>query len=619
MAEYRRENDDQKALEAAEAALQDPALSVEATCALAAIYYRAGALGYAIKMLASLMESTTYPNDIPEVLAVLYAQAGCLSDALYLAKLATTEKPAHDVLDYFGPSFPKFADAFAQVSAKPLMASGMSEMNAGNLDRAKFLVQQHLIILPNDVEALDAYARILTQLGEITDAIGILRSVSTLAGPSATLLSRMGHCLIQVGDFQEGLACHHEAVARAPTSAPILGAAMADMRFFDRPEAAATGIPDTWATQLASAAPKTVRTAPKYAGASPVRICYLCSSLDSDELRGMVGAIARSHDRSRVTVVGFGKGEAEGQNNQWSRGAFDLWRDVSSLDVTTMGALIRGEGIHVVIDADGLLAPARSSLFQRNTAPLQVSWLHAPVTGRAPGNYVSFSPGSGDMGEGRLALAGGRYCLSGSTGAAPVASPAPMESGETITFGVELSRAELNPRLAMAWGRILQAVPGSVLLFRDTGMFGDQASIDRIVSLFGNAGVSHRIDVVKGGDRAEFAANIDIALLPFPSANILAYGEILCGGAPVVALSSSGSGADMGAFLTQAGLGDALVAADVAAYVAAASALAGDKAGLVALRRGLPERLASVPSFSAKGFARMVEDAVIGALGQLQA
>lgn len=614
---YLLANDDQNGLELAEAEMQNPELAVEATCALAAIYYRAGALGYAIKLLSTVVDQGDYPGDVPEVLAVLYCRVGCLSDALYHAKLSTTEVAPAGITVYFGSDFPLFPDAFANIGSKPLLASCKALLAAGSLDRAQFLIEQHLCILPNDVEALDCYAQIQIRQGNIGNAIGMLRSVATLAGPSATLLSRMAHCLILTGQFQEGLACHHEAVARAPTALPILGAAVSDLQYFDVAEAASTGIPQSWITQLAASGPKTVRPPPKYTGASPLRICYLCSSLDSEELRSMVGAIAKSHDRSRFTVLGFGTGDSDSPQNGWTRGAFQLWRDVSSLDVTTMGALLRGEGVHVVIDADGLRVPARSGLFQRNAAPLQVSWLHGSVSGRVPGNYLSCVPHVAEVGQ--MELQTGRYCLSDPAGSPPVATPAPAEAGGNITFGAELSMAELSPRLAMVWGRILQAVPGSVLLFRDSGMLSEPDAVERLLGIFGNAGVAHRIDVIKDVSRADFAACIDVALMPFPSANVLAYGEFLRNGAPVVAATHCDGGADMGAFLTAAGLGDALVSADVNGYVARATALAGNVAGLSQLRRSLPASLSSVPSFSAKGFAQMIEAAIAAELEKIQA
>jgi predicted O-linked N-acetylglucosamine transferase (SPINDLY family) len=230
-----------------------------------------------------------------------------------------------------------------------------------------------------------------------------------------------------------------------------------------------------------------------------------------------------------------------------------------------------------------------------------------------PGNYLLAVPGA-EAGEGELALVAGRYCLGDVLGRAPTASTSPAEAAGTVTFGAELVRAELNPRLAMVWGRILQAVPNSVLLLRDSGMFEDPGNVDALVSLFGNAGVAHRIDVVRQAERDEFAASVDVALMPFPAANIPAYAEFLSLGVPVVADRSSHSGADMAAFLTAAGLGEQLVGDDIDAYVAAAIALASDIPALTALRSRMPGAISSVPAYSPKGFARMIEDAVIAAL-----
>jgi len=605
---------DKDALAQAEELLGDAELSVVATTVLAALYYRAGALGYATKFLLEVANQPDSPPDVAEALGVLYCLVGNLPEGLYYAKLSTTMGAERDMLPLFGPTFPTFADAMANIRAKPLLATGKTLLVAGDITQALFMIEQHLCVFANDVEALDTYAQILIRQGKILDAIGMLRSIATLAGPSATLLNRLGQCLIQQGQTAEGLACHQEAIARAPNSVAVTGAAMADLVTLEPAAALATGLPQAWIAALTAQAPKTVRPAPKFTNPSPLRIGYVCSGLSDSATETMVAAIARAHDRGRVSVVGFGAGDLDNPANDWVRGAFEQWRNVAALDVATLGALARGEGIHVLVDADGILTPAKCGLFQRNCAPLQVSWLHAPAMIRLPGNFLACVPGAGAAEPGSLGLASGRYLLADGVAAAAIPSPA-TQSGE-ITFGAEVTRAELNPRLVMTWGRILQAVPKSMLLLRDTGLFGNQDAIDYVVNLFGNAGVAHRIDVVKGGSRADFAAGIDVALLPFPAANVLGYGEMLAAGLPVVADAGAAGGADVAAALSQAGLGAELVAEGVEQYVAKAVMLASDMAALDALRGRMLPALAATPAFSAKAFATMLEDAFLAALNQ---
>jgi len=606
---------DKEALLLAEEMLVDHELSALATTALAALYFRAGALGYAARFLLQVIDHEGAPPDVTEALAVVYCQAGNLSDGLYYGKLATTLSSQRHLLPLFGPTFPSFADAMASIRSKPLLAMGRTKLVANDLEQAKFLVEQHLCIFPNDVEALDVYAQIQIREGKLAEAIGMLRSIATLAGPSATLLNRLGNCLVREGHVQEGLACHHEAIARAPGSAVVLGSAVADLAYLDTAAALATGIPQAWIETLNAQAPKTVRPAPNFTGQSPLRIGYICAGLGEDETRAMLAAVARGHDRSRVSVIGFGAGEVDSSFNEWVRGAFEQWRNVSSLDVATLGALVRGEGIHVLVDADGILTPNKCSVFQRNCAPLQVSWLNAPAMIRLPGRFLACVPGEGGEPGQSLGLAAGRYLLA--DGVRPAVSSPAAQSGR-ITFGAELSRPEFNPRLAMAWARILQAVPNSMLLLRDTGLLQGEEAIGHVVNLLGNGGVAHRIDVIKGGDRAEFAAGLDIGLLPFPSAQVLAYGELLANGVPVVTNRSAAGGADIGAALIAAGLGEELVADGIDEYVAKAVALASHAGALDGLRGRMAPALAASPAFSAKAFAAMLEEAFLGALTQQQ-
>lgn len=599
-------------------ALNVPELQTLAYSILAIINYQIGAIGNAIKLLESVEQRPDVSSDLGEILAVLHCQAGNMSEALYYAKLSATTPRDQKLLPLLGEDFPSFATAFASIRNKPLVGLAKMVLSDGSFDKALHLLEQHLSLQPWDVEALDLYAATLVQAGRLQDAIGILRSVMTIAGPAATILSRLGQCLTITGSIAEAQGCHMAAIARAPTALPILCEAAADLRYVEGPSAQAADMVERLAAQIRAKAPKTIRPTPKITDKTRIRIGYLCSNvLPADQL-AMIAAIARSHDRSRFSVVGFGRGEPEHGGNAWMRSVFDSWRDIGNLDEATLAALIRGEGISILVEADGLKTSGRLGLFQRNAAPLQISWLNGPTLGALPGTYLKAVAGSAGQ-AGELALPMGRYCYARPNEALRPVGDKVLAPDQAFTFGATLETPELSPHLALTWARILHAVPNSVLVIHSNSLFANSTSIDRMINLFGNGGVAHRIESVQTQDMTEFGAMVDVALMPFPASNALTYGHLLQLGVPVVIPTAAHEGSDLAAALAATPFGRDLTAANTESYVAAAQRWAMDADKRSAFRTQAPALLAQAPAFALKGFMAEWEGSLLAALDRLDA
>lgn len=548
------------AMALAEAGIGDPATQTVATQALAAIAFRSRQLANSIQLLELVLDHAAEASDVPELLAVLNCLSGRLSEALFYAKLSTTMAPEGRLRALFGPSLPTFTDAFRAISQKPLMRQAQTMAERGAPRDAIGRIEQHLELFPVDVPALDFYADLLLETGQVRKAMGILRTVLTLAGPSATLLSRMGGCLTAVGDLENALACHREAVARAPKSVALHAAMLRDWAFHPH-----TGGPDhkaaveAWQQAMQAAMPKTVRKSPAALVKDRITIGYLCASALDADTKAMVRRIVLAHDRTKVKVVGFGRGSLDSPANMAFRGAFDLWRDISTIDELTLSALIRGEGTDVVINVDGLLNPNHFGVFARNCAPLQISWLNLPDGIEIPGAHVSLADAG--LPTGPLLLA--------ASGATPRAETSEQEGP---AFGVDCSLAELNGEVARVWSAILHAIPNATLTLMDRGL-SDPESVERLIQRFGNFGVAHRIDVSSAGDPTSFFSAVDVALAPFPAIRPTGYGMALSMGVPVLAMETGAARLLCGS-LAAAGMASFMVAGNAAEYVAKAVHLA---------------------------------------------
>lgn len=592
-----------QAMEMAEAALADGAARTDAIYVLAAVAFRSQRLATAIRLLESVLDEAARCSDVPELLAILNSMAGVSATALYYAKLTTIIAAEGRLLPLFGSGLPSLSDAFAAVPTKPLLALGRAQMAEGAMDEALAQLEQHLELFPNDVEALDVYSDALVTVGRPHEAVGVLRSVLTLGGPSATLYCRLGVCLTEVGAHDQARASHAEALARAPKALPLLTQILLDLdRHGDAAQALRASVADAYAAAIAATAPKTVRKAPPVAEKEKICIGYLCRSVSGAQ-RAMVARIAQAHDRATVTTVGFGNGDLANQSNTALRGAFDRWVDVAPLDELTLSVIVRGEGVDVLIDADGLLTFTRPHLFARNAAPLQLNWLNMPAGMISAGAHGSLAEASVPMGSLLLPRA--------------QASTVVRDPG-AIAFAADVTMTQLTPDVARAWSAILHAQPKATMALFDRDLHAPENTA-RLIDLFGNFGVAHRIDVVANPSVEQFFAECDIALAPFPAPDVESYGLALSLGLPVIALDA-GPGRLLANALRHSGLAASrMVAADIADYVAKACAWAGDGAGLQAARQEAPAIAAASPAFDAGAFAAGLERHVRERLARMRA
>ncbi len=197
--------------------------------------------------------------------------------------------------------------------------------------------------------------------------------------------------------------------------------------------------------------------------------------------------------------------------------------------------------------------------------------------------------------------------------APPICPPPSLASG-MVTFGVFNRLAKITPAALDAWGRIMAAVPGSMLLMAGLGYL-EPETCQRIATAMAAHGVHpSRIRFEREKRHPDLLAaygRIDIALDTWPYSGGLTTLEALWAGIPVVAMAGDGMHArHAAAHLSAAGLSD-LVATDTEGYVATAIALARAPERLSALRGSLRARLAGSPVCDARGQARALEEAII--------
>ena len=519
--------------------------SIEARFALAMTAWRLEGFDWALSLLRECHEDAPDNGGVAEALASLYAQLGHLDESLFIGKLATAlgDDPA---LAALVPSkYPSFDRAFLSIVERPLLGKARTARAQGKLTRAIDLSRQHVAIEPDDVEGRAFHAECLMQAGAAAAAVETLCLLEDNS-PSPAVASLYARALTAVGERSAATRWHREATMAAGDDPAITAARIADAPFLDDAAAEIEKLSRDWAVRF-SLPPKPAR---KHAAGGKLIIGYLVSAFVDPEDAAAVAAVAQTHDRKHVTVLGFGCGAQTAEQNQSLIGVFTKWRDIGALDPATLARTLSGDGVDVLVDAGGFASATQLQALRRFDTALRVSWLGNPAGIRAPLYDVR--------------LAAGDYpVLDGSTLA---------RSDGAVVFGADLSLAQLDARTVALWSAILAAVPEAMLVLRARDMDAARnggANVARLIAYFGEH-LAARIDVRQAARSSEFYRGVTIALLPLRGASPRAAAEALASGIPAVAMA----GEPYGAFLSGRGFDQRFVAGDSAQYCAIAAALA---------------------------------------------
>lgn len=300
------------------------------------------------------------------------------------------------------------------------------------------------------------------------------------------------------------------------------------------------------------------------------------------------------------------------------RQSADEWRKIADLSDEDAEAMIRQDGIDVLVDLSGHTGGHRLKLFARRPAPIQASWLGYPsTTGLSAIDYLLMDAAAVPEGAERfcsekvLRLPYGRFCYSPPSYAPDVIDPASRD-GAPITFGSFNNLAKIGPPVLELWASVMKATPGSRLVLKWRSL-EDPLTRRRIGRAFGALGIAAERLEFRGSiphvQMLDEYGGIDIALDPFPFCGGLTSCEALWMGVPVVTLPGERpvSRQTLG-FLQVLGLQE-LAADSPDDYVRIATALAADPQRRAELRRTLRPLMAASPLCDPARFTPALEAA----------
>jgi len=487
----------------------------------------------------------------------------------------------------------------------------------GKVDAAIARYEQALALKPNAPEILSNLGILLRDQGRTDEAITCYQKALALKPDYRAAHSNLGNALRAQGRLDEAITCYLQALALRrdyPEALSNLGSAIFDLHYSER--YCNNNTLDVALQYGRHIEPASLRK--DFANAADperrLRIGYVSGDFRHHPVAYLFFGALAAHDPTKVEVYCYSNSRDDDDMTARLRGVAHGWRTIVDVSDADADAMIRRDGIDILVDLAGHSAGNRLPLFALKPAPVQAIWLgYLDTSGLVAMDYfltdrfVVPVEDEGSFTETVLRLPDAHFCFSAAGLDVPVL--ARPDTGP-LTLGSFNNWAKTSDGTIALWSRIMAEIPDSRLLLI-TRALGNPVTQRETIERFAVHGVgADRLTLEKPSSRIDVLAaynRIDIALDPFPYNGCTTTAEALWMGVPVVTLKGKRSVSRAAeAILTVAGLPN-LVAEDGEAYVAAVKALAEDRKHLSELRRGLRTVVEQSPICDGPQFTQALE------------
>jgi predicted O-linked N-acetylglucosamine transferase (SPINDLY family) len=338
------------------------------------------------------------------------------------------------------------------------------------------------------------------------------------------------------------------------------------------------------------------RHAPIELNGRRLRVGYVSSDLRDHAVGYLMAELFELHDRSKIEVFAYYCGIAAKDGLQTRiRGSIENWRDIRDLSDEAAAQLIAGDGIDILVDVNGHTRDARTAIFARRPAPIQVNWLGYPGTMGTPYHHYIvgdewITPPEAELYYSEKVLRLPCYQPNDRKRVVEANRPTRAQAGlpdEAFVFCCFNGSQKITRFTFLRWLKILAAAPQSVLWLLES----TPATHERLLAFAETQGLDRqRIVFAPKMANAHHLARYPLADLFLDTAPYGAHttaSDALWMGVPMITISGRAFASRVcGSLVRSAGLPE-LVVDNEDDYVALAVALAGDRPRIVALKARL--------------------------------
>lgn len=512
---------------------------------------------------------------------------------------------------------------------QPTLADADKHHLAGRFAQAVAAYRQLALREPGNFEVWNGLGHAAASLQEFGEAIPALRRALEIRPGMHRLRVNLGKALFEIGHAsqatREFVRARHEGDEETRTLA-LRNLAVVAPGDPALDNATVLAMRRDWAlAESAAVTPTGAHDITRHAPGQRLRIAYYGGFFGRPNWMKMYMGVINAHDRERFELNLIVDGPPPSAEAGYRDHADDRIWDVNGVPNAALAKHIAAAGIDVLVDLNGYSHQARLPLLLHRAAPVQMAWNGMYGTTGFPhldaliGDARAIPPEEEPFCSEPIRRVSHTYLPFEFFYATPPVAPPPCLQAGHVTFGSLNSAYKLTDLTLDAWCAALQAVPGSRLLMRNRGLDGASNRADVLQRFAARAVTPDRVDLEGGGSHDDFLATyarIDLALDTFPYNGGTTTAEALWQGVPVLTTRGDRwAGRTSRSILAAAGL-HALVADDVAGFVALAAALAHDPQQLAARRATQRAALAASPACDPAALCRELEAIYRSACGR---
>lgn len=488
------------------------------------------------------------------------------------------------------------------VTPGTLSSLGVVQQEVGRLPEAEASFRRAIALKPEYADAHSNLSVLLARQGRFTEAAASARQATALNPTLAEAYNNLGTVQQKLGRLSEAEASFRQALVLNPS----YSAAHQNLIFtLDLSTSSDTASQQAerkrWAERFASAA---YGDRPFSNSPDPerrLRIGYVSGDFREHSAPTVFGAMLVAFDAVGFEVFAYSTSWAVDEVTASFQRTVSQWRNIAGLPDDGAAALIREDGIDILVDLSGHSAGSRLGVFARKPAPIQITaWGYLTGTGMEAMDVIFSDPVLIPEDEQRFYAEEVRYLPNAICAyfprALPDAGALPASSGGGLVFGSFNRMGKISKEAFALWARVLRAVPGSRFLIK-AGEMNDPDVRQGVLRRFADMGTEAERIILMGktswSDHMLAFNRIDIALDPFPHGGGVTTLEGLMMGVPVITLRwPTIVGRLSATILTALDLTD-WIAATPDEYVEISVRKAGNLGELKELRQSLRARLSA--------------------------
>jgi predicted O-linked N-acetylglucosamine transferase (SPINDLY family) len=571
------------ALDVVEAVLKDEPGQLDALVLAGQIHHQQGSHEQAVHYLAKALELVPGHVALSANLAAVHLALGQPMIAEPLARSAVSRQA-----DHFGARLNLGLALFAQRHYE----SSVDELSAA------------LKLQPDSLLALKNLAHALQRLQQRHFGTrAMLQEVLERSPGEPETLAMLADSHIQNAETDKGLGLFEELLD-SEMDIPVNDAS----RYHDSYLLALQYRPQTGPKDLLEASRQ---WAARYSQCKPVeaathkgkklRIGWISPRFASGPVACFLLPVLEAFDRSQSEHYLYAARLHEGPTSKRFRQQADAWRELDGQSVDEAAQLIASDELDILVDLAGHSPGGMLTTLCRRPAQVQVSWMDSFFTTGVehidafisdpylspPGDEQYFT-------EMLVRLEHGRLCYRPQI---PVPEAPRQPDASSIVFASFNRLSKLGDEVLGTWASILNAVPGSRLVLRNT-MFDDVDVCTAFYQRCDDMGLRQdRVSLYGYCGYAEIMASygdVDIVLDPFPFSGCTTTCDALWMGVPVITRTGSTLvSRQSGAILNALELGE-FITQSTQDYIAATIALARDDARRSELRASLRKKMQNI-------------------------